>query len=172
MLLDLLYQRRSIRKYSERPIEKTKIEALKEAALLSPSSRSLRPWEFIFIDHKEMIASLAKAKAHGSGFLANAPLAIVIVGDPTVSDVWVEDCSIAATILQLVAHDLGLGSCWIQIRKRMHHESLSSEDYIKNLLGISQNKNIEAILSIGYPDELHPPYTKEQLQWNKISDYA
>lgn len=170
MLLEFLYQRRSVRKYLNRPIEESKIDALKEAALLSPSSRSLRPWEFIFINDKEKISYLSKAKAHGSSFLANAPLAVVIIGDPLISDVWVEDCSIATLILQLVAEDLGLGSCWIQIRNRMHCDTKSAEDYIKEALGLPQGKRIEAILSIGYPDEKHPPYTKEQLCWSKIHD--
>ncbi len=94
------------------------------------------------------------------------------MGDPSISDVWIEDCSIAAIIIQLVAEDLGLGSCWIQIRNRKHNENISSEDFIKRLLDISKEKKIEAIISIGHPDENHPPYANEQLCWNKIYDNA
>jgi len=172
MLLNLLYQRRSIRRYTDRPIEKSKIKALKEAALLSPSSRNLRPWEFVFVEDQVKIDMLSKSKPNGSSFLAHAPLAIVIVGDPTLSDVWVEDCSISAIILQLVAQDLGLGSCWIQIRKRMHNDTTSAEDYIKNLLALHHDKRIEAILSIGYPDETRPCYIKEKLSWEKIYEIS
>ena len=77
---------------------------------------------------------LTKPKTGESSFLADAALAIVVCADPEVSDVWVEDASIAAFSIQLEAQSLGLASCWIQIRNRMHDEETKSEDYVKEYL--------------------------------------
>ena len=121
-MINLLRKRRSIRVYEDRKIELEKIEILKEAILRSPSSRNINPWEFIFVDDKELLIKLSKAKEHGSEFLESAALGIVVCGNEKKSDVWIEDCSIASILVQMVAQSLGLGSCWIQIRNRMHNK--------------------------------------------------
>ena len=120
MFIDLLRARRSIRRFQDRPVEQEKIDILIEAMLRSPSSRGLSPWEFVVVTEKETLVRLSQAKSYGSSFLKNAPLAIVVCADPKKCDVWVEDCSIASILLHLAATDLGLGSCWIQIRLREH----------------------------------------------------
>ena len=85
-----------------------------KTALVSPSGRNRKPYEFVVIDDKEIIKKLSVAKESGATFAADAPLMIVILGheNPT----WDDDCAIASTIIQLKAHDLGLGSCWIQTK--------------------------------------------------------
>ena len=113
MFLPLIQKRRSIRKFQEKPVENEKIEMLIEAALRAPSSMGCNPWEFIFVTDQTSLERLSKAKQHGSAFLRNAPLGIVICADPNKSDVWVEDASIAATFLQLTAESAGLSSCCI-----------------------------------------------------------
>jgi nitroreductase len=100
--------------------------------------------------------------------LAEAPLAIVVCGNPLDSDVWIEDCSIAAIIIQLAAHDMGLGSCWIQLRGRMFNEELSSSEYVKRTLELPDNLEIECIISIGYPGETKNKRDKSVLSYNKI----
>ena len=114
-MLNLLYKRRSIRKYKTTKLDSGTVQLLIKAALLSPSSRGFQPWQFVVVDDIEVLSLLASSKK-GAGFLKDAALGIVILADPTKSDVWVEDASIAATILHLTAESLGLGSCWIQIR--------------------------------------------------------
>ena len=153
MLLDTLRKRRSIRRYQDKIVEQEKLDLLLEALLRSPSSRSLNPWEFIVVTDRKLLDQLSVAKPHGASFLKGAPLAIVICGDPEKCDVWVEDCSIATLILHLAATDLGLGSCWIQIRKREHDATKTAEEYIKELLGLEDRLRVEAIVSIGYPAE-------------------
>lgn len=167
-MLDLLYKRRSIRQYKDTPVEQDKVEKIIKGALLAPSARSLFPQQFIVIDDKALIEKLAKSKEHGSSFLKNASLAVVVLADEKISDVWVEDASIAATYIQLVAESLGLGSCWIQIRNRKHNENLSSEDYIKSLLNIPADLKVECIISIGYPDESKPPHNDSELRYEKV----
>jgi nitroreductase len=168
MFLSLLKNRRSIRKYQQKEIEKSKIEKLLKAALLSPSSRAIYPCEFIFITNKVLLTKLSQSKMHGSAFLANAPLGIVVIADSNKSDVWIEDASIAATFIILAAEAVSLGSCWIQIRKRKHSETIDSEEYIRNILSIPDNRRVLSIVGIGYPDETKSPKQEEDLQYNKI----
>jgi len=168
IMLDILRKRRSIRKYKAKEIEPELIELLKEAALRSPTSRNFRPWRFLFITDRAKLEALSRAKTSGSSFLKGASLGVVVCADENESDVWIEDCSIASIILQLTGQSLGLGSCWIQIRKRMHRDSQTSEDYVKGVLGLPENMKVESIISFGYPDEEKSPIPKAQLEYNKI----
>ena len=125
-MIELLRRRRSIRKFTPEKIAPETIDIIIEAALRAPSSRGINPWEFVLVDDPKILDSLSTSKQHGSEFLENAPLAIVVCADSTKADVWVEDCSIAAIIIQLTALSLDLGSCWAQIRKREHNNNKSA----------------------------------------------
>ncbi|MGC6173120.1 nitroreductase family protein [Lacrimispora sp. 38-1] len=168
MLFDILKSRRSIRKFQNREIEQDKIDKILKSALLSPSSRSIRPWEFITITNGEIIKQLSLSKGTGSHFLAGAPLAVAVIADHTLSDVWIEDTSIASTIIQLAAQDLGLGSCWIQIRERYYTEEETAGDYIRKVLGIPGQYSVECLIAIGYPAEEKKPYEEDMLQSQKL----
>jgi len=170
MFLGLVQKRRSIRRFAERRVESEKINVLVEAALRSPSSRGFNPWQFILVTNQSLLEKLSSAKQHGSSFLRNAPLGIVICGDPDKSDVWVEDCSIASILIHLAAASLELGSCWIQIRKRMYDRTKTAEAYVKGILDIPANLRVESIVAVGYPDEMKPPHKKEELQYDKVYD--
>ncbi|NMA03894.1 MAG: hypothetical protein GX925_04215 [Clostridiales bacterium] len=167
-MLEILKNRRSIRKYKDKRIENEKIEQLKYAALLSPTSKNLYSWEFIIVDDKKIIRELSKARPAGSAFLKDAPLAFVVLGNPKVNDVWIEDASIASIIIQLTAQSLGLGSCWIQVRERDYDDNTTSGDYIKGLLDVPEDKKVESIIAIGYPDEERPVHKIEDLKLEKI----
>ena len=168
MFLSLVKKRRSIRQYLEKPVEKEKIELLIEAALRSPSSRGFNPWEFIVVTNRDLLEKLSKAKTHGASFLKNAPLGIVVCADPEKCDVWVEDASIASIFLHLAAESLELGSCWIQIRMRMHDQTKTAQEYVQELLNIPGNLNVESMIAIGYPAESKPPHRKENLPYEKV----
>jgi nitroreductase len=167
-MIELLRKRRSIRKFTSDIIAPELIETLIEAALRSPSSRGINPWEFILVDDPETLLNLSKAKQHGSEFLKNAPLGIVICADSTKSDVWIEDCSIAAIIIQLTALSLGLGSCWAQIRNRQHDSDKSAETFVQELLGLPDQIKVESILGIGHPAEKKSPVSADKLQPNRV----
>jgi nitroreductase len=92
----------------------------------------------------------------------------VICGDEALSDVWVEDCAIAAIVAHLTAHSLGLGSCWIQIRNRAYSGEKTSETYVRELLGIPANLRVEAIISVGFSGETRAPVPAERLPYEKI----
>lgn len=167
-LTELLSTRRSIRKYSSTPVEQEKINQILTAALMSPTSKRSNSWEFIVVTDKQMLSNLALCRQNGSQFLENSPCGIVVLADTSKSDVWVEDASIASIIIQLQAHNLGLGSCWIQVRNRQMNENTSSEDYIKQILDIPSNFNVLNIISIGYPEEMRKPHDLEKLNTEKI----
>ena len=167
-MIELLRNRRSIRKYTDKCIEPEKIEILKEAILRSPSSRNIDPWAFIFVDDGEVLRQLALCKPHGAKFLEWAALGIVICADGQKSDVWIEDCSIASILVQMVAQSIGLGSCWIQVRNRTFNDQLSSEQYIRDLLNIPNHVKVESIIAIGYPAEKREPVQREELKYEKI----
>jgi nitroreductase len=167
-MIELLRKRRSIRKYTEEKIDPEPVEVLIEALLRAPSSRGINPWEFVVVDDRELLSSLSHAKKHGAEFLKNAPLAIVVCADSTRSDVWIEDCSIASIIVQLTAVSLGLGSCWAQIRNRMHDSGIPAEEYVRELLGIPKHFTVESIIGIGHPAEIKKPIPARDLQYEKV----
>ena len=168
-MLDLLMKRRSIRKYKQEPVEAAKLEKIIQAALLSPSSRGRTPWEFVVVQNRETLKALGRCRHPQQVFLPDTPAAIVVLGDTSVTDVWVEDCSIAMTIMQLEAETLGLGSCWIQIRNRTAQgEEQMSSAFIKDLLHIPEPYEVLAVLALGVPDEEKPGRTLEALQYAKV----
>jgi nitroreductase len=168
MFFQQIRTRRSIRQFTDQPVEKEKIDRLIEAALRAPSSRDFRPWRFIVVDQPHLLEKLAGTKPHGASFLKNAALGIVVCGDPSASDVWVEDTAIASTFIHLAAQDLGLGSCWIQIRKRDHSPEKTADTCVKDLLNIPQTFMVESIIAIGYPDETKQGHPEPSLAYDKV----
>jgi nitroreductase len=167
-MIELLRKRRSIRKYSGEPVDPRSVNLLVETLLRAPASRNINPWEFIIIDDRQLLQQLATAKQHGSAFLQDAALGIVVCADSTKSDVWVEDCSIAAILAQMTAQSLGLGSCWIQIRNRMQGCGTTSEAFIQGLLGLPDHVKVECIISIGTPGEKLRGLAADKLQFDKV----
>jgi nitroreductase len=166
--IDLLQKRRSTRKFENRPVEEEKIEKILRAALMAPSSKRSTPWQFVVVDEKEKLGKMAESREMGSKFLENAPLAVVVLADESKSDAWIEDASIAAILMQLEAEDLGLGSCWIQVRGRSRDENMSTEDYLRKLLSIPAELKIECIIAVGYKDEEKKPFDESKLQLDKV----
>ncbi|TWI68148.1 nitroreductase [Desulfobotulus alkaliphilus] len=168
MFMDLIRKRRSVRTFTEQPVENDKMALLMEAALRSPSSRSRNPWEFIFVNDADLLQKLSKVKPHGASFLNGAPLGVVVFADPERCDVWVEDCSIAMIFLQLAAESLGLKSCWVQVRKRMFNDQISAEEEVRRLLGIPEKMKVLAILAAGYGAEDLKGHPEASLMREKI----
>lgn len=168
-MIEIIRSRRSVRKFLSSPVETEKIDLLREAALRAPTSRNRLCWHYYFITNRAILASLAKAKPEGGAFLKEAPLAVVVTGDESITDVWVEDSSIGCTFLQLMAESLGLGSCWVQIRNRRHDDQLTAEEYIRDLLKLPGNFRIEAVIAIGYPEVKPAPVPAADLAFDHIN---
>jgi len=167
-MLDLLMKRRSIRKYEKRAVEPEKVEQMMKAALLAPSSKNSQPWEFVVVTEPELLRQLSQSREMGAAFVKDAPLAIVILADPTKSNVWVEDAAIAATLIQLEAESLGLGSCWIQVRNRSCDAVRTTEAVIREMLNIPEDLQVASFISVGYPAETKKPRTEEDLPEHRV----
>ena len=167
-LLEIMRKRRSVRKYTNETVSDEQLQHILQAGLLSPSGRRIRPWEFIVVKDRDVLQKLAYSRTGAADMLKNASCAIVLIADYNKTDVWIEDCSIAIAYMHLMADSLGLGSCWIQGRLRESAEGISSDEYVRNLLGYPENLCLEAILSIGVPVEKKEPYAINELSEEKI----
>ena len=165
---DLAQMRRSHRKFTEQEIDADDVRLILRAALMSPTSKGQRAWQFVVVDDKQDIEKLADAKDLGSQFLKGAPLAIVVLGDPVQNDCWIEDGSIAAISMQYQAEDLGHGSCWIQMRGRGLSDGTSADTVIRGILDIPENLNVLCILAIGHKADERKPQNEDKLKWENV----
>lgn len=167
-LHQLLLQRHSIRRYKDQAIDADDVRTILEAALLAPTSKSGRPWHFVVVEDKDMLVRLSECKQFGGKPIAGAAFAVVVTVDSTKSEVYVEDASVAAIFMHLQAVDLGLGSCWIQVRGRYAADGESSEVIVRELLDIPEEMAVECIVTFGHIDEQRRPVDPEKLLWEKV----
>jgi len=165
---DLVQQRRSHRKFTTDEIDAEDVKLILRAALMSPTSKGQRAWQFVVVDNPADIEKLADAKDLGSQFLKGAPLAIVVLGDPLQNDCWIEDGSIAAIAMQYQAADLGLGSCWVQMRGRGLSDGTTADTVIQGVLDIPENFHVLCILGIGRPADERKPQNEDKLKWENV----
>ncbi|MBP1617404.1 MAG: putative nitroreductase family protein [Bacteroidetes bacterium] len=165
---ELTEKRRSIRKYTEQAIAPEDVQLLLQAGLVSPTSKNKKPCHFIAVENKEQLELLSKCKKGGCSFIADSALSIVVAADPLVSDVWIEDASIAATFIQLQAEDLNLGSCWVQVRGRQTSDGFDSEEYVRSVISAPMPLQVLAIIAIGHKKEEKSPQDIEALGWENV----
>ncbi len=165
---ELLLNRRSIRKYTDEKVDPEDVKLILEAALTAPSSKSGRSWQFVVVEDSEMLDHLSRCKPNYATSIAKAPLAVVVTADITKSEAWIEDASVAAAFMQLQAADLGLGSCWVEVRDRYGEDGEPAEDYVRQALGIPDEFGVLCIITIGHKDEQRRPIDPAKLQWEKV----
>ena len=154
---EVLARRHSVRKFADKPVGKDMVDRLIEAAGTAPSSKNCRSSAFMCIDEKDVIYAISEMRDRGSAFVKDAPEVIVVLGDETRTDLWVDNCAISATFIQLAATALGLGSCWVHVngrpRKSDNPSAGTAEEYLKDLLGIKDGMRILCVIAVGYPAE-------------------
>lgn len=96
---ELIEKRRSIRKFSERAVPREIVDRILHETLSAPSARNTRTTRLVVVDDPALVARMADMRDYGSAFMKGAPLAIVVLGDTTKSDLWRENAAISATIL-------------------------------------------------------------------------
>ena len=165
---DLVRLRRSHRKFTEEEISPEDVQLIMRAALMSPTSKSQRAWQFVVVDDKTDIEKLADAKNLGSQFMKGAPLAVVVLGDPMRNDCWVEDGSIAAISMQYQAEELGLGSCWAQMRGRTLADGTPADVQIRKILSLPDNLSCLCVLGIGHKADERKPQNEDKLKWENV----
>lgn len=165
---ELIKNRRSMRKFTDEELTQEEVVTLMKAALMAPTSKRSNAWQFVVVDDKETLQKLSRCKEQASQFIADAALAVVVMADPMGSDVWIEDASIASIYLQLQAEDLGLGSCWVQVRERFAAPGVTSNEYVHDVLDIPLQLQVLSIIAIGHKGMERKPFNEEHLQWEKI----
>ncbi|WP_315087048.1 nitroreductase family protein [Bacteroides heparinolyticus] len=165
---DLIKTRRSMRKFTEEELTQEQVVALMKAVLMAPASKRSNPWQFIVVDDKEKLKELSYCKEQASQFIADAALAVVVTADPLASDVWIEDAAIASIYLQLQAEDMGLGSCWVQVRERFTAAGVPSNEYVHDVLDIPLQLQVLSVVAIGHKGMERKPFDEDHLQWEKI----
>ena len=138
-----MQERRSIRSYQDKPVEREKIEKILDAGRLAPSAKNVEPWHFI------AVTDAAKRKALSAGtwakFLSQSPLVIVACGDKKASPYWYAiDVALAVENMVLTAVSEGLGTCCVG--------SFSEKD-VKALLKVPENFEVLVMLAVGYPGD-------------------
>lgn len=155
---DLFYQRRSIRKFTDQPVEKEKLEEILRAAMAAPSAMNMQSWEIVVIDDEQVLNQIRKALVYGK---MNAPLAMSVCGNLSVfkkqltKRFWVQDCSAVTQNILLAATALGLGSVWCGV-----HPITTFERRISQILGLPENIIPLNVIYLGYPAEQKEPRTQ------------
>lgn len=104
------------------------------------------------VKNKNILEKMAFCKKNFAKMLSHSKAAIVVIANSNITDVWVEDCSIAMSNMHIMADSLGVGSCWIQGRLRETENGIETETYLRDLLKFPKNYKLEAILSLGMID--------------------
>lgn len=154
---EVVKARHSVRKFDGRPVERDEIYEILEEARLAPSSKNTRSSGFMIIEDKSTLEAISEMRESGSAFLAGASAAVVVLGDASKSDLWVENASISATYVMLSATNKGIGNCWIHVNGRPRSKTDASkgtaEQYLRELLGIKDNMRPLCVIALGYEAE-------------------
>ncbi|MBQ9645464.1 MAG: nitroreductase family protein [Prevotella sp.] len=164
----LVQRRRSCRQFTGEEIDAEQVGLILRAALMSPTSRNRRDWQFVVVDDKLDLEKLSDAKEHGAQLIKGASLAIAVLGDPLQNDCWIEDGSLAALSMQYQAEELGLGSCWVQMRGRGLADATSADTVIRGVLDIPENFSVLCVVAFGHKAENRAPHDEEALKWENV----
>ncbi len=165
---EVLLKRRSVRNYTDDDVTKEQLNKILEAGLLAPTSMNRKPCNFLVVSNKDTLKELSEVKAHGSQFLAGANKAIVVIANTLQADTWIEDSSIALSFMHLMATDIGVGSCWIQIHMRKSADGEDSEKLVRDIVKIDDYFRIVGILALGIPDGEVEAHTLEDMDKSKV----
>lgn len=153
---ELIAKRRSVRKFTGRAVPREVVDRILAETLTAPSSRNTRSTRLLVVDDAALLARMAEMRDYGAGFLKEAPLAVVVLGDRSRSDLWQVNAAISATVLQLAAVDEGLASCWVQVegrpRRKEQPDGKKAADYLRTLLPIPADCEPLCVVALGYSD--------------------
>lgn len=155
--LEVIEKRHSVRKYSDRPVEKEILDAIVRVAQTAPSSRNSKSSAFMIVEDRDTLDALSQMRDYGSGLLSGAQAAIVVMGDESKTDLWVDNCAISATFIQLAVTAMDLVSCWVHCNSRprlkAEPEGAMADAYVRDLLGLKEGLRPYCVIAIGYPVE-------------------
>jgi len=147
-LIDAIFARRSIRKYTSEPVSEADVTSLLQAAMAAPSASNRQPWHFVVVTERDTLDRLGDVHPYAK-MLFEAPLCIAVCGDTRVSEsYWVQDCSAATENLLLAASALGLGAVWLGVYPREDRVAA-----VRQALGLPDPILPLNLISIGHPAE-------------------
>ena len=156
--LEVIEKRHTVRRYADRPVEKELLDAIVKVAQTAPSSRNSKSSAFMIIEDRDTLDALSQMRDYGASPLKSAQAAIIVMGDESKTDLWVDNCAISATFIQLAVTAMDLASCWIHINGRLclkdEPDGRKSDDYVRELLGIREGLRPYCAVAIGYPEEV------------------
>lgn len=154
---EVIQKRHSVRRFTDQPVERDIIDTILGIAQTAPSSHNSKSSAFMVIEDKDTLEAISEMRDSGSALVKGAAAAIVVLGDSDKTDIWVENCAISATFIQLAATALDLGSCWVHVRERQRSKTDASkgtaEEYLRDLLGIKENMRVLCVIALGYEAE-------------------
>ena len=150
-ILNVIFSRRSIRKYQERKIEREMLVHLLEAAMAAPTAANAKPWEFVVVDEPDNLSALKAVLPFGQ---YNPPAAIVVCGNPEIANnsagklYWVQDCSAAIENILIAAAGMGLGTVWIGV-----YPLESRVKSVREVMNMPENVTPLGVVYVGHPGE-------------------
>lgn len=165
---EIVQRRRSIRKFTDEQVSDDDLKTILRAALMSPTGHSKRAWKLFVVRDIEQLQALSQCKSAGAEYLAGASVAVVVAYDTDATDVWIEDASIAAVSMQYQATELGIGSCWSQIRLRGTEDGVTADSNIRALLKYEDNYQTLCVIGFGYPDAERKMQDESRLKWDSV----
>ena len=114
------------------------------------------------------MVKLADSKESGAELLKGAKEAIAVIANPNISDTWIEDSSIALAFMHLMAAEQDVGSCWVQIHLRKSKDGQSSEELVRDILGIDDYFRIVGILALGMAKGEVKPHTLDDIDKTNV----
>lgn len=148
--IEIIMNRRSIRRFKKVSVENEKILTLIRAAMYAPSAVNKQPWHFIIVDDRKIMKRIMEIHTN-SGMLETASHVIVVCGDEKLQHgpgYWIADCGAATQNILLAATAMGLGSCWVGSYPRENRMTA-----FKELFGLPPHIHVFALVAVGYPDE-------------------
>ena len=169
----VIARRRSTRKFLSTPVVREKLQRIIDAALVAPTSRNTRSTRLFIVQQEATLEAMSHMRDYGSAFMKDATAAIVVASDKTTTDLWVDNCAIAATTIQLAVVDEGLASCWVHVNDRPclkdEPEGAKADDFLRELLGIPEHYGILCVVALGYSDYEPKPLPayegEERVKW-------
>jgi nitroreductase len=152
--MQAILNRRSIRRYTEKPVSREIIKELLEAAMSAPSAGNEQPWQFVVIDDRQVLAEIPKIHPH-AWMVKDAPAAILVCGDlkrEVHKGFWVQDCSAATQNILITVAEKGLGAVWVGFYPEEDRVTAA-----RKLLGIPEYVVPLALIPVGYPAQELPP---------------
>ena len=111
----------------------------------------------MIVEDRDTLDALSQMRDYGSSLISGAQAAVVVMGDETKTDLWVDNCAISATFVQLAVTAMDLCSCWVHCngrpRVKAEPDGAKAEDYVRDLLGIKEGFRPYCVVAIGYPAE-------------------